>query len=132
MSHLFCRKMAEIEIIPADGSDRGNIPRFTLKIVTEQTHATELVEMLTCIGHSIKAPDHHSNPSVSAVPADSDSDTDYCDALQHLWTNKASCFVLKDEEFVHDNLPVSHTRHPRIKCMSEKACTDRFCSCLIG
>ncbi|KAA0717210.1 hypothetical protein E1301_Tti017355 [Triplophysa tibetana] len=74
-------KMAEIEIIAVDGSDRGNVPRFTLKIVTEQTHATELVEMLTCRGHSIKIPD---NPSVSVITAESDSDDDYSDALQHL------------------------------------------------
>lgn len=76
--------MAEIEIIPADGSNKGNVPRFTLKIVTEQTHATELVEMLTCRGHSIEVPDQPANPSVSAVTADSNRDNDYCDALQHL------------------------------------------------
>ncbi|XP_055055771.2 uncharacterized protein [Misgurnus anguillicaudatus] len=74
-------KMAEIQIIPIDASDRGNVPRFTLKIVTEQTHATELVEMLTHRGHSI-VPDHHDNPTVSAVTADDDKD--YKDALQNL------------------------------------------------
>uniref|UniRef100_A0A8C2ID19 Si:dkey-111e8.4 n=1 Tax=Cyprinus carpio TaxID=7962 RepID=A0A8C2ID19_CYPCA len=74
-------KMAEIEIIPVDGTHVGNPPIFTLKIVTEQTHATELVEMLTLSGHSIEAPDHHSN---SAVTEDDDNDQDYTDALQNI------------------------------------------------
>ncbi|XP_022520179.2 uncharacterized protein si:dkey-111e8.4 isoform X1 [Astyanax mexicanus] len=39
-------RMAEIEIIPADGSDRKSPPRFILKIVTEEKHASELVQML--------------------------------------------------------------------------------------
>ncbi|XP_051966478.1 uncharacterized protein si:dkey-111e8.4 [Xyrauchen texanus] len=75
-------KMAEIEIIPVDGSDRGNLPRFTLKIVTEQMHATELVEMLTRRGHSVEVPDHHSNLSVSAVRDMDDSEGEYRDAIE--------------------------------------------------
>uniref|UniRef100_A0A8B9H4J7 Si:dkey-111e8.4 n=1 Tax=Astyanax mexicanus TaxID=7994 RepID=A0A8B9H4J7_ASTMX len=39
-------RMAEIEIIPADGSDGKSPPRFILKIVTEEKHASELVQML--------------------------------------------------------------------------------------
>uniref|UniRef100_A0A4W4F8G7 Uncharacterized protein n=1 Tax=Electrophorus electricus TaxID=8005 RepID=A0A4W4F8G7_ELEEL len=41
------RRTAEIEIIPAGGLDRNNQPSFTLKIVTEQKHASELIQMLT-------------------------------------------------------------------------------------
>ncbi|XP_035382757.1 monocarboxylate transporter 8 [Electrophorus electricus] len=40
-------RTAEIEIIPAGGLDRNNQPSFTLKIVTEQKHASELIQMLT-------------------------------------------------------------------------------------
>ncbi|KAL7838680.1 hypothetical protein AOLI_G00270840 [Acnodon oligacanthus] len=40
-------RMAEIEIVPAAGSDRSGQHRFTLKIVTEQKHASELVQILT-------------------------------------------------------------------------------------
>ncbi|KAL6463311.1 hypothetical protein MHYP_G00277020 [Metynnis hypsauchen] len=40
-------RMAEIEIIPAAGSDRSSQHRFILKIVTEQKHASELVQILT-------------------------------------------------------------------------------------
>lgn len=76
--------MAEIEIIPVNGADEGNPSRFTLKIVTEQTHATELVEMLTRRGHCVEPLNPHSNPSVSAVAADNDSDQDFTDALQSI------------------------------------------------
>ncbi|XP_056313113.1 uncharacterized protein si:dkey-111e8.4 [Danio aesculapii] len=76
-------KMAEIEIIPVNSADAGNQSRFTLKIVTEQTHATELVEMLTRRGHCVE-PNPHSKPSVSAVAADNDSDQDFTDALQSI------------------------------------------------
>lgn len=75
--------MAEIEIIPVDGTHVGNTPRFTLKIVTEQTHATELVEMLTHRGCSIELPDRH-NPSVSGVTEDDGNDQDFTDALQNI------------------------------------------------
>ncbi len=75
--------MAEIEIIPVDGTHVGNLPRFILKIVTEQTHATELVEMLTRKGCSIELPDHN-NPSVSAVTEDDGNYQDYTDALQNI------------------------------------------------
>ncbi|XP_067296221.1 uncharacterized protein si:dkey-111e8.4 [Pseudorasbora parva] len=77
-------KMAEIEIIPVDAADLGNSARFTLKIVTEQTHATELVEMLTLRGHSVEASDRHCNPSVSAVTEDDDDNQDYTDAQQNI------------------------------------------------
>ncbi|KAI4904525.1 hypothetical protein NFI96_025655 [Prochilodus magdalenae] len=50
------RRMAEIEIIPADGPDRNNQSRFILKIVTEQRHASELVRMLTSHGHLTEDP----------------------------------------------------------------------------
>lgn len=76
--------MAEIEIVPVDGANVGNPVRFTLKIVTEQTHATELVEMLTRRGRSVEVPDDHSNPSVSAFTEDDDDDQDYTDALQNI------------------------------------------------
>ncbi|XP_073696135.1 uncharacterized protein [Garra rufa] len=75
-------KMAEIEIIPVDGTHVGNPLRFTLKIVTEQTHATELVEMLTRRSHSMEVPDSQINPSVSAVTEEDDDNQDYTDALQ--------------------------------------------------
>lgn len=75
--------MAEIEIIPVDGTHVGNPPRFTLKIVTEQTHATELVEMLTRRGCSTEVPDRQ-NPSVSTVKDDDDNDQDYTEALQNI------------------------------------------------
>ncbi|XP_048044048.1 uncharacterized protein si:dkey-111e8.4 [Megalobrama amblycephala] len=77
-------KMAEIEIIPVDAADSGNSPRFTLKIVTEQTHATELVETLTRRGRSVEVSDRHSKPSVSAVTKDDDNNQDYTDALQNI------------------------------------------------
>ncbi|XP_039514770.1 uncharacterized protein si:dkey-111e8.4 [Pimephales promelas] len=76
-------KLAEIEITPTDDADMGNSARFTLKIVTEQTHATELVEMLTRRGCSVEASDRHSKPSGSAVN-DDDNDEDYTDALQNM------------------------------------------------
>ncbi|KAK7164793.1 hypothetical protein R3I94_003247 [Phoxinus phoxinus] len=76
-------KMAEIEITPVDAADLGNSARFTLKIVTEQTHATELVEMLTRRGCSVEVSDRHSKPSGSAVKED-DNDQDYTDALQNI------------------------------------------------
>lgn len=80
---FFLRKMAEIEITPVDAADLGNSARFTLKIVTEQTHATELVEMLTRRGCSVEASDRHSKPSGSAVK-DDDNNQDYTDALQNI------------------------------------------------
>ncbi|XP_042579348.1 uncharacterized protein si:dkey-111e8.4 [Cyprinus carpio] len=76
-------KMAEIEIIPVDGTHVGNPPRFTLKIVTEQIHATELVEMLTRRGCSVELPDRQ-NPSVSAVTENDGNDQDFTDALQNI------------------------------------------------
>lgn len=39
--------MAEVEIIPFGGSGRNNEPRFTLRIITAQEHASELVQMFT-------------------------------------------------------------------------------------
>ncbi|KAK1787507.1 hypothetical protein P4O66_016006, partial [Electrophorus voltai] len=45
--HTAKERTAEIEIIPAGGLDRNNQPSFTLKIVTEQKHASELIQMLT-------------------------------------------------------------------------------------
>ncbi|NP_001410136.1 uncharacterized protein LOC794063 [Danio rerio] len=77
-------KMAEIEIIPVNSADAGNPSRFTLKIVTEQTHATELVEMLTQRGCCVEPLNTHRNPSVSADAADNDSDQDFTDALQSI------------------------------------------------
>ncbi|KAI5608287.1 hypothetical protein C0J50_6758 [Silurus asotus] len=41
------KKMAVIEITPLDFPGRSNTIRFTLKIITEQKHASEIVQMLT-------------------------------------------------------------------------------------
>ncbi|XP_058239124.1 uncharacterized protein si:dkey-111e8.4 [Hemibagrus wyckioides] len=40
-------KMAEVEIIPFTNSGRSSRPRFTLRVITEQKHASEIVQMLT-------------------------------------------------------------------------------------
>ncbi|XP_066515004.1 uncharacterized protein si:dkey-111e8.4 [Hoplias malabaricus] len=48
-THTTTERMAEIEILPCDGSDRSGQVRVILKIVTEQKHASELIHMLT--GH---------------------------------------------------------------------------------
>lgn len=41
------RKMAEVEITSFVGSGGNHKPRFTLRIITEQKHASEIVQMLT-------------------------------------------------------------------------------------
>ncbi|KAK3527545.1 hypothetical protein QTP86_026652 [Hemibagrus guttatus] len=46
-THRTAEKMAEVEIIPFTNSGRSNKPRFTLRIITEQKHASEIVQMLT-------------------------------------------------------------------------------------
>ncbi|XP_053473512.1 uncharacterized protein LOC128603230 isoform X2 [Ictalurus furcatus] len=64
------RKMAEIEIVPFAGSGRNHKPRFTLRIITEQKHASELVQMLTSQIRSTVGPSRSTDLGVSAVTAE--------------------------------------------------------------
>lgn len=62
--------MAEIEIVPFAGSGRNHKPRFTLRIITEQKHASELVQMLTSQIRSTAGPAGSTGLGVSAVTAE--------------------------------------------------------------
>ncbi|XP_053473856.1 uncharacterized protein si:dkey-111e8.4 [Ictalurus furcatus] len=64
------QKMAEIEIVPFAGSGRNHKPRFTLRIITEQKHASELVQMLTSQIRSTAGPAGSTGLGVSAVTAE--------------------------------------------------------------
>ncbi|KAK2816593.1 hypothetical protein Q7C36_022864 [Tachysurus vachellii] len=62
-------KMAEVEIIPPANSSPNNNPRFTLRILTEQKHASEIIQMLTGQIRSIDAV-CTTDPGVSDVHAE--------------------------------------------------------------
>ncbi|KAB5513073.1 hypothetical protein PHYPO_G00250070 [Pangasianodon hypophthalmus] len=66
-THKTTEKMAEIEIIPFAGSGGNNKPRFTLRIITEQKHASELIQMLTGQIRSTVGPVCSTDLGVSAV-----------------------------------------------------------------
>ncbi|KAF4073319.1 hypothetical protein AMELA_G00257500 [Ameiurus melas] len=74
MRHLHTRKarqkMAEIEIVPSAGLGTNHKPRFTLRIITEQKHASELVEIITSQIHSAVGPSRSTDLDVSAVTAE--------------------------------------------------------------
>ncbi|KAK2816587.1 hypothetical protein Q7C36_022858 [Tachysurus vachellii] len=63
------KKMAEVELFPPANSSPNNNPRFTLRILTEQKHASEIIQMLTGQIRSIDAV-CTTDPGVSAEHAE--------------------------------------------------------------
>ncbi|XP_047665422.1 uncharacterized protein si:dkey-111e8.4 [Tachysurus fulvidraco] len=63
-------KMAEVEIIPSANSSPNNNPRFTLRIITEKKHASEIVQMLTVQTRSTVDAVCTTDPGVSDVHAE--------------------------------------------------------------
>ncbi|XP_062845130.1 uncharacterized protein si:dkey-111e8.4 [Trichomycterus rosablanca] len=100
--------LAEIEIIPLDNLGKNNQPRFTLMIIMEQKHASELVQTLTCRSRSIV---HQSCSSVTAEIASTSRDQPRAGTSSscHDKTDKTLCTGLELSSLENMQIPSTAT-----------------------